>query len=263
MLSTLCSSLEDSRIKDPSSPLEESGIELTCAKMCPPDGRCVAAGCSDSAIRIWSMDSWSSLTGKGSVDSINGASSNESEVVLVGHKRGLPVICIDWNKDGRTLISAGGDGTLRLWDTNRKSSSNGNKSTLQLTGDPSTNVPGAKPESRAQRHGLAWVCYQGHAPSTPVWSVSIAPCGYYFASAGADSTTARLWCTDRPTPIRLFAGHYSENVKCVSFHPNCNYIMTGSDDKTVRMWDVQSGNCVRMFSGCGAGVNKLPRICDT
>jgi hypothetical protein len=47
MLSTLCSSLEDSRIKDPSSPLEESGIELTCAKMCPPDGRCVAAGCSD------------------------------------------------------------------------------------------------------------------------------------------------------------------------------------------------------------------------
>ena len=109
MLSTFCSSLEDSRIKDPSSPLEESGIELTCAKMCPPDGRCVAAGCSDSAICIWSMDSWSSLTGKGSVDSINGASSSESEVVLVGHKRGLPVICIDWNKDGRTLISAGGD----------------------------------------------------------------------------------------------------------------------------------------------------------
>ena len=45
------------------------------------------------------MDSWSSLTGKGSVDSINGASSNESVVVLVGHKRGLPVFDIDWNKD--------------------------------------------------------------------------------------------------------------------------------------------------------------------
>ena len=66
--------------------------------------------------------------------------------------------------------------------TNRKSSSsNGNKSTLRLTGDPSTNVPGAKPESRAQRHGSALVCYQGHAPSTPVWSASIAPCSYYYS----------------------------------------------------------------------------------
>ena len=47
-------------------------------------------------------------------------------------------------KDGRTLISTGGDGLLRLWDTkavesygeiapitNRKSPSNCNKSTLQ------------------------------------------------------------------------------------------------------------------------------------
>lgn len=269
MLSTLCSSLEDSRIKDPSSPLEESGIELTCAKLCPPDGRRVAAGCSDSAIRIWSMDSWSSLTGKGSVDSINGASTNDSVVVLVGHKKGLPVFDIDWNKDGRTLISAGGDGSLRLWDTkavgsygeiahitDRKSGLNGNKGMLQFPGNPSTTVPGAKHESRAQRHGSALVCYQGHAPSTPVWSVAIAPCGYYFASAGADST-ARLWCTDRPMPIRVFAGHYSENVNCVSFHPNCNYIMSGSDDKTVRMWDVQSGSCVRMLCGCTAGVNKV------
>lgn len=112
MLSTLCSSFEDSRIKDPASPLEESGIELTCAKMCPPDGRRVAAGCSDSAVRIWSMDSWSSLTGKGSVDSITGASSKESVIVLVGQKRGLPVFDVDWNRDGRTLISAGGDGSL-------------------------------------------------------------------------------------------------------------------------------------------------------
>ena len=269
MLSTLCSSVENAKIKDPLSPLEEPSLELTCAKLCPPDGRRVAAGCSDSAIRIWSMDSWSSLTGKGLVDSINGASSNESVVVLVGHKSGLPVFDIDWNKDGRTLISAGGDGTLRLWDTRavgsygergvvtaRKSGSNGEKETFNLTGDPNTHVPGAKAESRAQQHGSALACYQGHAPSTPVWSVAIAPCGYYFASAGADST-ARLWCTDRTTPIRIFAGHYSENVNCVTFHPNCNYIMTGSDDKTVRMWDVQSGNCVRLLSGCGAGVNKL------
>ena len=71
--------------------------------------------------------------------------------------------------------------------TNRKSlSNNSNKSTLRLTGDPSTNVPGAKPESRAQRHGSALVCYQGHAPSTPVWSASIAPCSYYYSQIMVD-----------------------------------------------------------------------------
>ena len=270
MLSTLCSSFEDARIEDPKSPFDEAGIDLTCAKLCPPDGRRVAAGCSDSAVRIWSMDSWTALSGKGSVDSSCGASCNESVVVLLGHKKGLPIFDLDWNRDGRTLISAGGDGSLRLWDTKavgsygdltriqekQTSHASGATSTILQGGDPSTYVPDAKLESKAQRHGSALVCYQGHAPSTPVLSISIAPCGYYFASAGSDST-ARLWCTDRPTPVRVFSGHFNQNVNCVSWHPNCNLIVTGSDDKTVRMWDIQSGNCVRLLSGCSAGVNNV------
>lgn len=270
MLSTLCSSFDEASIEDPKSPFDEAGIDITCAKMCPPDGRRVAAGCSDSAVRIWSMDSWTALSGKGSVDSSCGASCNESVVVLLGHKRGLPIFDLDWNRDGRTLISAGGDGSLRLWDTKAVGSygeltrtiskqtphASGTKSTFLQGGDPCTYVPDAKLESKAQRHGSALVCYQGHAPSTPVLSVSIAPCGYYFASAGSDST-ARLWCTDRPTPVRVFTGHLNENVNCVSWQPNCNFIVTGSDDKTVRMWDIQSGNGVRLLSGCAAGVNNV------
>ncbi len=263
MLSTLCTTSMAATAKD----IEESGVELTCAKLCPPDGKRVAAGCEDSAVRIWSMESWTSFSGKGSVDSSNGVSSKESVMVLLGHKRGLPVFDIDWNRDGRTLISAGGDGSLRLWDTMAvgsygdlshvvQQSSKKVVAPLDTSDVPNTNVLGAKTESSAKRHGSALVCYQGHVPFKPIWSVSIAPCGYYFASAAADSTV-RLWCTDRPTPVRVFTGHYSENVNCVSWHPNCNYVVSGSDDKTVRMWDVQSGNCVRMMSGCRAGVNLL------
>ena len=37
--------------------------------------------------------------------------------------------------------------------------------------------------------------------------------------------------------------------QCVQWHPNCNYIATGSSDKTVRLWDVQTGECVRIFIG--------------
>ena len=38
-------------------------------------------------------------------------------------------------------------------------------------------------------------------------------------------------------------------MHCVTFHPNCNYVLTGSLDATARLWDVQSGSCVRVFAG--------------
>ena len=39
--------------------------------------------------------------------------------------------------------------------------------------------------------GAALAVYRGHTPNTPIWSVAFAPCGYYFASAGADATGQR------------------------------------------------------------------------
>ena len=35
----------------------------------------------------------------------------------------------------------------------------------------------------------------------------------------------------------------------VAFHPNGNYLATGSTDLTCRLWDVQSGHCVRVMEG--------------
>jgi transcription initiation factor TFIID subunit 5 len=49
----------------------------------------------------------------------------------------------------------------------------------------------------------------------------------------------------------------SNLCKSVRFHPNCNYIATGSSDKTCRFWDVQSGECVRVFTGHNGPVYSL------
>lgn len=38
-------------------------------------------------------------------------------------------------------------------------------------------------------------------------------------------------------------------LQCVQFHPNSNYIATGSSDRTVRLWDCISGNYVRLMTG--------------
>ncbi len=37
--------------------------------------------------------------------------------------------------------------------------------------------------------------------------------------------------------------------QCVKFHPNCNYVATGSSDRSIRLWEVNSGSCVRIFTG--------------
>lgn len=216
---------------DVSTGPEEAGIGLCCAKLCEPDGRRVAVGCEDSAVRIWSA-----------MDSNRDDASREPLQVLLGHKNGFPVFGVDWNRDGRSLLSCGGDGSIRLWDTmltgpfGDTAAPNSAPRIQPTVGKMNEDamVPELRPEAGKYTSGAALAVYK-HDPSIPVWSVSFSPSGYYFASAGADAT-ARLWVTDRSIPVRLLTGHTSSNVNCVEWHPNCNYILTGSDDCTARLW---------------------------
>jgi WD40 repeat protein len=275
---------------DVSAIWEESGVGLCCAKICPPDGRRVAVGCDDAGIRIWNLMDGMSPDG----------SLGEPVQVLLGHKNGFPIFDLSWNRDGRHLLSAGGDCSIRLWDTmaqgpygqvakpssssvnttstSSKKSGSGvmssnlssmsavnvtNAAAKQMLDDASSTlrranantdmtVPGLRQETNPYVSGAALAVYHGHA--APIWSVAFAPSGYYFATAGADST-ARLWTTDRPSEVRLFTGHTAHSVNSVVFHPNCNYILTGGEDKTSRLWDVQTGQCVRLLNGCSSGIN--------
>ena len=240
---------------------EEPGIGICCTKVSHV-GEYVAVGCDDAAVRVYSLQ-------KG----------GEPGEVLLGHKQGFPVFDVDWNRDGRTLLSAGGDGTVRLWDVeavgpfgelttpkdNRPSSKSSpekkkgkqiapkrmEEDTEEQKDMPIPGWRGGEPV--AYTSGAALAVY---TTETPVWSVSFAPCGYYFCTSGSDAT-AQLWTTDRPEPVRMFSGHLSANVNCVGWHPNANYIITGSDDKTARLWDIQTGQTVRLLTGCNAGINQV------
>lgn len=67
-----------------------------------------------------------------------------------------------------------------------------------------------------------------------------------------------LWATDHYQPLRIFSGHLAD-VTCTRFHPNSNYVATGSSDRTIRLWDVLTGNCVRIFTG--HKVSPVTRLC--
>lgn len=90
--------------------------------------------------------------------------------------------------------------------------------------------------------------------------------------------TARLWTCDLVYPLRVFAGHTSSvnvslvpsacggddllstHVQAVRFHPNGQYIATGSKDRTCRLWDIQTGLCVRLMRGCKVGLKRVGLI---
>jgi len=46
-------------------------------------------------------------------------------------------------------------------------------------------------------------------------------------------------------------------VTAIVFHPNSNYVATGSADRAVRLWDCVSGSCVRLMTGHKATVQSL------
>jgi transcription initiation factor TFIID subunit 5 len=46
-------------------------------------------------------------------------------------------------------------------------------------------------------------------------------------------------------------------LQAVKFHPNSNYVATGSSDKTCRLWDALKGDCVRLLTGHTGAVQAL------
>ncbi|KAK5462886.1 Transcription initiation factor TFIID subunit 5 [Exophiala xenobiotica] len=178
------------------------------------DANLVAAGFSESYIRLWTMD------GSQLGPAVGGQPQNSQR--LIGHSGPVYTVAFapssykpsadSGDTAARWLLSSSADGSIRLWSLDLFS---------------------------------CIVVYRGHVG--PVWSVSWGPFGHYFASAGHDKT-ARVWLTDRIRQVRLMAGH-DDDVDVVAWHPNSSYIFTASCDKTVRMWALNNGNPVRMFTG--------------
>jgi transcription initiation factor TFIID subunit 5 len=178
------------------------------------DANLVAAGFSESYIRLWTLD------GSQLGPAIGGQPQNSQR--LIGHSGPVYTVAFapssykpsadSGDTAARWLLSSSADGSIRLWSLDLFS---------------------------------CIVVYRGHVG--PVWSVAWGPFGHYFASAGHDKT-ARVWLTDRIRQVRLMAGH-DDDVDVVAWHPNSSYIFTASCDKTVRMWALNNGNPVRMFTG--------------
>ncbi|KRY38859.1 Transcription initiation factor TFIID subunit 5 [Trichinella spiralis] len=151
--------------------------------------------------------------------SIFDSSSAQSKFSLFGHSS--PVYGVSFNRSGEFVLSCCLNGEIILWNL------------LTRTRIADYRMQMLK--------GL---------------DVKFGPYDGYFVVSDYHSGGALMWSMECETPVRAFIGHLS-TVNCVAFHPNSNYIATGSNDRTVRLWDLLDGKCVRLFTGHQDAIQSL------
>ncbi len=159
---------------------------------------------------------------------------------LKGHKD--PVWRAIFTPDGRRVVSAGMDGTLRLWNVGDgrelkrvEVADKANVSSLAVSPDGRWLLTGDN-QSRLALWSLDDLeMEREHRGSAQVVrSVAFSPDGRR-ALSGGDDYVVRLWETDTLTELRHFPGHTS-SVNGVAFLPDGRHALSGSSDGTIRIW---------------------------
>ena len=133
--------------------------------------------------------------------------SNQNTAILRGHTD--EVNSASFSPDGRYIVSASSDTTVRIWDAK----------TGQQVGNP----------------------LEGHTDW--VSSASFSPDGKYIVSASLDHTV-RIWDAKTGQQVGNPLEGHNDLVYSASFSPDGRYIVSASEDKTVRIWDAKTGQQV-------------------
>lgn len=211
------------------------------------DGRCVAAGASDSSVHVWDVETGDGL-GR-----------------LEGHGRWVQSVAFSPN--GELIATASGDGTVRLWDA----ATYAMRRCLRGHDD---SVYGVAFSADGE-----WLASSGRDKVVHLWSahggedervasihddrvlgLACSPDGRWAAS-GSHDATCRLWEVESGAAGRCLRGHGGA-VEGVAFSPCSSKVVTGSWDRTVGVWSVETGVLIHRLRGHGDKVHAVAVSAD-
>jgi len=172
------------------------------------------------------------------------------------------VLSVAFDGTGRTLVSAGDDGTVMLWDVASGKllrTLEGHKDSVWSVAFDGTGQTLAS--SGSERTVMLWDVasgkllrtLEGHKDS--VWNVAFDGTGQTLASSSYDGTI-RLWDVAGGKPLRTLKEHKSA-VFGIAFDGTGRTLVSGGDDGTVRLWDVAGGRLLRTLEGHAGRVYRV------
>ncbi|MEE8296366.1 MAG: serine/threonine-protein kinase [Hyphomicrobium sp.] len=160
---------------------------------------------------------------------------------------------IDYSDDGRRIVTAGKDATIKIWDAAQHSLirtielDDGGATALALYGKRALT-------GHANGKVVLWGLERGEKLATVqrneanIWAVAFLGDPDRFAVASHDWKVT-LWDVRQPSaPLSVLEGH-DNAVQALAVAPGRRLLASGSADKTVRLWDLKSLKRKRTYRG--------------
>ncbi|GAB3983378.1 hypothetical protein GCM10029978_089880 [Actinoallomurus acanthiterrae] len=249
-----------------------------------PDGKTLAGGCDDHAVRLWDVATHTGIaTFTGHTNAVHSvafspdgrtlASGSEDSTIRLWNvathtafatlTANTDVGAVAFSPDGRTLAGSYEFGHIMLWDVASKAE------TAWLTGK---GIGGWSVAFSADGKTIAGGCVDNTillwnaATHANIAALKVGPMGYMNSVAfspdgktllsGADDNTVRLWNIATHANVASLAGHTS-NVQSVAFSRDGKMFASGSGDGTIRLWDVATQYNIATLSGHTGAVHSV------
>jgi len=197
-----------------------------------PDASKGVTGCNDGKIRIWDLN--------------EGGDAQHGELMEGGLEGGKTLRSVLWNDEGREVIGAGEDGSVRWWDIRSKklvhSITSPNSITsmdrshdqdfISLTTGKQVIFLDLRTRQPRLNHTLPY------SPSTASFNSRLRD---RFVTGSVEDGWVRVHNASTGEELEVYKGHHGP-IHCVQYSPDFECYASGSEDGTIRLWQTTPKN---------------------